>query len=150
MKTEKYLLVLAFIALFSYAGYSYVDRSQPDLTVTDITFTQLSGCITNTSKVSVIVTMYVDNWGNATALNFTDRLNIGGTSYYYPVSSLNPWGTYYYPVSSLNPWGTVAHSKTITRRCGVQFYANATADFYNNVAESNELNNVRYELYTPV
>jgi len=134
---KKYIFVLAFTLLVSFAAYSYARPVQPDLTVTDITFYKQIKCAPNsTTNVSVTVNMIVWNIGNSTALNFTDTLKIEGT-------------TYYFSVASLAAGDTLTHSKTVSRQCNIQFTANATADTFNSVIESNESNNNRVETYTP-
>lgn len=130
--------MLAILGFTAFANATFIN--QPDLIVSDITFSQLTSCLFNDSKYSVQIKMFVNNTGNATATNFTDKLQITGGG--YPTSQ-------HFSVSSLAPGASISHNKTITRLCGQQITANATADVNNTVVESNENNNNRVETFTP-
>ena len=139
MELNKGVLLLMTLVLVLVIGtFTAYSQNLPDLTVTDINFTQASNCVSLTGNVTVNVTMFVKNIGNATAFNFTDRIEIGNHEHIFN-----------FFVPSLTSGSTTNHVGSISRRCFVEFTANATADIFRQVTESNEANNNRVETYTP-
>lgn len=127
--------IIITLVIGTFVAYS---QNFPDLTVTDIIFIQPSNCTPMTRNITVNIKMKVENIGNVTAFNFTDRLQLNGNE-----------EVFNFFTSQLEPNAIKTHSVNTSRKCFVQFTANATTDVTNKVQESNEANNNRFETYTP-
>ncbi|MFC2143510.1 CARDB domain-containing protein [Candidatus Aenigmatarchaeota archaeon] len=144
MKHKKLFIisvVFAFFISLSAISVNAADyRYQPDLVVTDIWFNQITSCrsigLSRTAEVQV--TINVRNQGNVTAYNFTDTIEIYGAG---------PYKSQDFFVSYLPGGNSVNHTKVFKRNCFQTMYANATADYYDDVSESDEYNNRRMENY---